>query len=88
MPGLLRDPSEDPPPTDKGGSLTSPEDLRAKASSEIGECVEVQEWLAERYRFLRRELEDVDREITRLRRRMERQAQRREEYIKELNNSL
>ena len=41
MPGLLRDPSEDPPPTDKGGSLTSPEDLRAKASSEIGECVEV-----------------------------------------------
>ena len=78
MPGLLKD-----PPGGSGGRSPSPPSRSSLPShqaivDDLTECVDVQEWLLERYRYLRRELEDVDREVNHLRTQMEQRIQQRE----------
>lgn len=58
----------------------------APGQGPASESPDVQEWLVHRYRYLRRELEEVDREIVRLRRRMQLQAQRREAYMQQFKD--
>ena len=91
MPGLLKDNSDSDSDSNQESSgststlSSSPASSRltpgaSTIAAEMAECVSSQEWLVGRYRHLRRELEDVDRQITRLRRNMERQALRRQQY--------
>ena len=88
MPGLLKDNSDSDneenssSPTTRLSSNAQRNNRTGSSSSsgDVADCVSSQEWLVGRYRHLRRELEDVDRQITRLRRNMEQQARRRQQY--------
>lgn len=95
MPGLLRDDNDSGNESSSSGDENSPPRRghrmplpRNAARTAIRDCLNTQEWLVDRYRHLRRELEDVDQQITRLRRNMELQAIRRQQYQNNLERAL